>query len=100
LRSLEDGQAVRVAGLVVCRQAPPTAKGHVFLTIEDETGLFNVIVRPDVYEKQRRLVRSQPLLLVEGLLQKQDDALSLLAQRFHPLSKAEKTVWLQPRDFR
>ena len=100
LTSLESGQVVRVAGLVVCRQAPPTAKGHVFLTMEDETGLINVIVRPDVHQRQRRLVRSQPLLVVDGLLQKQDGALSLLAQRFHPVARPEASAWVRSRDFR
>jgi error-prone DNA polymerase len=73
-----DGQTVRVAGLVVVRQRPPTAKGHVFITLEDEEGLIDLIVRPDVYERYREVLRGVPLLLVEGRLQREGHALSVL----------------------
>jgi error-prone DNA polymerase len=71
----------RAGGLVITRQRPGTAKGFVFLTLEDETGLVNVIVRPDVYEKYRRTIRASSTLIVEGRLQKESGCVDLLAQR-------------------
>ncbi len=78
LRDSSDGY-VRVAGIVVCRQQPPTAKSHVFLTLEDETGLVNVILRPKVYERYRQYVRRSPLLLVEGKLETASGVQNVLA---------------------
>lgn len=85
-RDLEEmhGGRVRVAGLLVCKQAPPTAKGHTFLTLEDESGLVNVILRPRVYERYRRYIRGSPLLLVEGVLQTDSGVQSVLATRLAP----------------
>jgi len=74
------GEKVRVAGMVVVRQRPPTAKGFLFITLEDEEGLVNVIVRPDVYERYYRTMRNSLLLLVEGTIQKQQGILNVLAQ--------------------
>ncbi len=76
-----DGQTVRVAGWVVVRQRPPTAKGHVFITLEDEEGLINLIVRPDVYERYRSALRNTPLLWAEGRLQREGHAISVLVHR-------------------
>jgi len=81
LEGQRDGQAVHVAGWVVVRQRPPTAKGHVFITLEDEEGLVNLIVRPDVYERYRDALRNAPLLLVEGRLQREGHAISVLVVR-------------------
>ncbi len=61
-----------MAGAVICRQRPGTASGFLFLTLEDETGLVNVIVRPDLFAAERALLVSEPLLEVDGLLQTQD----------------------------
>jgi error-prone DNA polymerase len=82
LESLADGAAVEVAGLVVCRQRPGTAKGFVFLVVEDEFGLVNVIVKPDLYQRQRSLVRTEPFVMVRGELQKRDGTVNLLAESF------------------
>jgi error-prone DNA polymerase len=68
------GQVVEVAGLVVVRQAPPTAKGHLFITLEDETGLMNLIIRPDLYEKRRAVLHGATFLLVKGLTQAQQSS--------------------------
>jgi error-prone DNA polymerase len=73
-----DGQKVRVAGRVVVRQRPPAAKGFVFITLEDEEGLVNLIARPKVYERYRETLRSAALLLVEGELQREGEAFSVL----------------------
>jgi error-prone DNA polymerase len=81
LEGQRDGQTVRVAGLVVVRQRPPTAKGHVFITLEDEEGLVNLIVPPNVYERYRGALQNAPLLLVEGRLQREGHALSVLVHR-------------------
>ena len=75
------GRRVRVAGMVITRQRPGTAKGFVFLTLEDETGISNVIVRPDLFDRERMVVIRQPFLLVEGVLQHQDGVLSVKAER-------------------
>jgi len=74
----QDGQTVRVAGLVVMRQRPPTAKGHVFITLEDEEGLVNLIVRPAVYERYRLALRNSTLLWAEGRLQREGQTASVL----------------------
>ncbi len=76
-----DGEQVRVAGQVVVRQSPPTAKGHLFITLEDETGLTNLIVRPALYARQREVLRYAPLLAAAGRLQRQGEACSVLVTR-------------------
>jgi len=81
LPQARDGRRVRVAGMVITRQRPGTAKGFVFLTLEDETGVSNVIVRPDLFDRERLTVIRQPFLLVEGVLQHQDGVLSVKAER-------------------
>jgi error-prone DNA polymerase len=81
LPQARDGRRVRVAGMVITRQRPGTAKGFVFLTLEDETGVANVIVRPDLFDRTRLVVVRQPFLLVEGILQHQDGVLSVRAER-------------------
>jgi error-prone DNA polymerase len=80
-----DGRRVRVAGMVITRQRPGTAKGFVFLTLEDETGISNIIVRPDVFDRDRLMVVRQPFLLVDGVLQHQDGVLSVRAERFEKI---------------
>ena len=81
LPQARDGRRVRVAGMVITRQRPGTAKGFVFLTLEDETGISNVIIRPDLFDRERATVIRQPFLLVEGVLQHQDGVLSVKAER-------------------
>ncbi len=80
LERKQNGERVRVAGLVVVRQRPPTAKGFVFITMEDEDGLMNVIVRPDVYQRYYKVLRNCFLLIVEGTIQKQRGILNVLAE--------------------
>ena len=76
-----NGRRVRVAGAVITRQRPGTAKGFVFLTLEDETGIANVIVRPDLFDAQRRVVVEESFLMVEGTLQIQEGVTSVKAER-------------------
>jgi len=85
LRSCKDGEYVRTAGCVIARQRPGTAKGFVFLSMEDETGIANVIVTPDFYEKERVLVSRGRFLLVEGALQNQDGVIHVKAMRLTAL---------------
>ena len=84
VESLEDGREIEVAGLVVCRQQPGTAKGFVFMVLEDEVGLVNVIVKPDLYERERVVVRAEPFLVIRGLLQRRDGITNLIAQKLTP----------------
>ena len=86
LGSLEDGTPVQVAGMVVCRQRPGSAKGFVFLLIEDEFGLANIIVRPHLYETERSLVRAEPFVVVEGTLERRDGTINVAARRISVLA--------------
>jgi error-prone DNA polymerase len=92
LAALADGQRVRVAGQVIVRQRPGTAKGFVFLSLEDETGVANAIVRPPLFERQRAVLVHEPFLVVEGILQHQDGVLSVRAQRVRPLVPLDTRV--------
>jgi len=83
------GRRVRVAGAVITRQRPGTAKGFVFLTLEDETGIANVIVRPDLFAEARLVIVSEPYLVVEGTLQIQEGVTSIKAERVRPLERGE-----------
>jgi error-prone DNA polymerase len=85
MESMPDGAPVEVAGLVVCRQRPGTAKGFVFLVLEDEFGLVNVVVKPGLHDEQRSLVRREPFVIVRGELQRRDGTLSVIAERFAAL---------------
>ena len=80
LPRLEHGARVEVAGLVVARQRPETAKGFVFVLVEDVAGMVNVIVRPDVYREHRTAIRGEPLLWVRGKLAKDDGTVNVLAE--------------------
>jgi error-prone DNA polymerase len=79
------GAVVRVAGSVIVRQRPGTAKGFVFLSLEDETGIANVIVTPRLFARNRLVLVTAPLLLVEGILQSQDGVVSVRAHRVTPM---------------
>ena len=76
-----DGDRVRVAGRVIVRQRPPTAKGFAFITLEDEEGVMNLVIRPDVYERYRTTLRNNPILLVEGKMQRVDGVLNVIVER-------------------
>ena len=99
LERLRDGMAVTVAGLVVCRQRPMTASGFTFLSLEDEHGLANVIVRPTLYERKRTLIRTEPFLLVSGVLQRRDGTTNVLARDVHPLRVPPDMVAPRSKDW-
>jgi error-prone DNA polymerase len=90
VENMEQGQPVTVGGLVAVRQAPETAKGFVFHSIEDRYGLVNVITRPSLVPKFRRLIESAPALIVHGHIERQQRAVNVIAERFEPLSVASE----------
>ena len=81
LHVARQGRRVRVAGMVITRQRPGTAKGFVFLTLEDETGIANIIVRPDLFARDRLVIVEEPFLIVDGVLQNQDGVTSVRAEQ-------------------
>jgi error-prone DNA polymerase len=86
LQRMRHGGPVRVAGAVVVRQRPGTAKGFVFLNLEDETGLVNVVVPPPLFQRYRLTLVEEPFLWVEGTLEHREGVISVRAGRLHPLS--------------
>jgi error-prone DNA polymerase len=86
LKSLPNGRRTRIGGCVIARQRPGTAKGFVFLSLEDETGVANAIINPDLFQKNRLLVSSEQFLMIEGILQNQDNVISVKAERVLPLA--------------
>ena len=93
------GRRVRTAGMVITRQRPGTAKGFVFLTLEDETGIANIIVRPDLYASDRLIIVESSFLLVEGVLQNQDGVTSIKAERVSRLAGLPDSAAIDSHDF-
>jgi error-prone DNA polymerase len=91
LHRMRDGTSVRVAGSVIARQRPGTAKGFVFLSLEDETGIANAILTPQIFREHHVVVVHQQFLMLEGVLQNQENVISVKVQRLRPLflTKAE-----------
>ncbi len=89
IEQLSDGQVARAAGIVTCRQRPGTASGVTFVTLEDETGMLNVVVWPAIAERQRRELLSASLLAVFGVVQRDGPVLHLVARRL-----ADRSAWL------
>jgi len=96
---IADGREVAVAGLVICRQRPGTAKGFVFLTLEDETGMVNVVVTPKRFEQQALLISTTPLLLVRGILQIEQGVINVRANRFRGLQAELGAEFARSHDF-
>jgi error-prone DNA polymerase len=99
LHASRDGARVATAGLVICRQRPGTAKGFVFLTLEDETGMVNVVVTPKRYERDALLIATSPLLLVRGTLQIEQRVVNLKGEVFRALSADVGAEWAGRHDF-
>jgi error-prone DNA polymerase len=97
LREHKDGEFVRTAGCVIARQRPGTAKGFIFISMEDETGIANVIVTPDLYERAKLIVTRSKFLAVEGLLQNCDGVVHVKALRLRELS--DGALSMQSHDF-
>jgi error-prone DNA polymerase len=97
LRTLKDGDYVKTAGMVIARQRPGTAMGFIFLSMEDETGIANVIVTPDLYERERLVVTRAKFIQAEGPLQNQDGVIHVKAMSLRPLS--DQALEVRSHDF-
>jgi error-prone DNA polymerase len=97
LKTRKNGEFVRTAGCIIARQRPGTAKGFIFISMEDETGIANVIVTPDLYDHDRLVVTRSKFLLVEGTLQNQDNVVHVKAAKLKALSDA--ALKTQSHDF-
>jgi error-prone DNA polymerase len=86
LRSVRHGSTVQIAGNVICRQRPGTAKGFVFVSLEDETGVSNAIVTPDLFEQMRLLITEEPFLVIEGQVQNTDNVVLIKAEKIRSLA--------------
>ena len=85
LAHLPNGRRLRIGGCVIARQRPGTAKGMMFMSLEDETGIANAIVAPDLLQKNRALLISERFLMIEGILQNQDNVIHIRAEKVSPL---------------
>jgi error-prone DNA polymerase len=88
---LAPGSRIRFAGVVIVRQRPGTANGTIFLTLEDETGMAQAIVRRELFQENRATIVGNPGLVVEGILQNRDGSISIQAERFWPLRRVVDT---------
>lgn len=99
LYAQEDGETVIVSGGVICRQRPETAKGFVFLTLEDETGMANIIIKPKIFDVYRQVVIQSSLLKVEGLLQLEHGVCNVIARHFEALPPLKEDLYVPARNF-
>ena len=89
---LQDGRRCKVAGLVLVRQKPGSAKGVMFITIEDETGVANLVIWPTLFEKQRRIVLSSGMIEVDGRIQREGQTVHVVAYGLEDLSAELRSV--------
>lgn len=99
LKTWPNGKPVRVAGIVLVRQRPSTAKGITFVTLEDETGIANLIIRPDVWKKFRAAALGATVLLAHGRLQRENEVIHVLVSGLENLSDRMAELTSQSRDF-
>jgi error-prone DNA polymerase len=92
------GSTIQIAGNVICRQRPGTAKGFVFISLEDETGVSNAIVEPDLFERFRLVITEEAFLLIEGQVQNSDGVVLIKARDIKPLVH-ERLVGSESHDF-
>jgi error-prone DNA polymerase len=98
LRECKHGQRVKIAGMVICRQRPGTAKGHVFVSLEDETGIANAFVHSDTFEANRLVITQEPFLSIHGRLQNVEGVISVYAMRIEALH-FEQVLGAESHDF-
>jgi error-prone DNA polymerase len=98
LPQARSGAIVRIGGAVICRQRPGTAKGFVFISVEDETGVANAVVEPAFFEAHRLTITHEPFLLIEGRLQNIESVIHIRATRVEPLL-ARPLVEMASHDF-
>jgi error-prone DNA polymerase len=99
LRRETNGEELTVAGGVICRQRPETAKGFVFLTLEDETGMANIIVNPKVFDQYRTVLLNNDFLAITGKLQLEEGVCNVIANHVEPLPSISSDLHLCSRDF-
>jgi error-prone DNA polymerase len=99
LPQARNGQTIQIAGNVICRQRPGTAKGFVFISLEDETGVSNAIVHPDLFEEFRLLIVEESFLLIEGKVQNSEGVVLIKARKLRPLAH-DQLAGSQSHDFR
>jgi error-prone DNA polymerase len=92
------GSTIQIAGNVICRQRPGTAKGFVFISLEDETGVSNAIVEPDLFERFRLVITEEAFLLIQGEVQNSDGVILIKARDIRPLAH-EQLIGSQSHDF-
>jgi error-prone DNA polymerase len=100
LKSLPSGAKVLVGGVVIIRQRPQTAKGFIFVTLEDETGFINIVVKPHLALTCKRIVTHSKALLVSGEIEKRDGVINVIGKRFAPLEFRQANLRLKSREFR
>jgi error-prone DNA polymerase len=99
LRAIEQGTYIRVAGIVLVRQRPGTAKGITFVTLEDETGQINLIIRLHIWEKYYRVARTAPGYIAHGRLQNHKGIIHVLVSKLENLSESLQAMNLSARNF-
>ncbi len=97
-KAQRDGMILKVAGCVITRQRPGTAKGFVFLSLEDETGIVNVIVQPDLFDRRRHVCTTAPYVLIKGVLQSVTGVISVKAGEIEELSFRDAAI-MRSHDF-
>ena len=100
LRAARDGQWAKIAGLVIVRQRPGTAKGFCFITLEDETGTANAVVVPDMFQRYRAVIHTAALLQIEGPLQRVDGVIHVRARRIRELTVPQQPIALTGSGYR
>lgn len=95
-----NNQHIRVAGLIILRQRPSTAKGITFVTLEDETGTANLVIMPDIWERYHRTLRTCPAWIVHGKLEKKSNVIHVIVSRVDDLSEQAQKLGIKSRDFR
>jgi error-prone DNA polymerase len=100
LPTTRPGRQVRVAGLVLVRQRPGTASGITFVTLEDETGVANLVIRPDVWQRFRPAAKNAVALLAQGRLERQGEVIHILANRLIDVREISGQMGSRSRDFR
>jgi error-prone DNA polymerase len=100
LPQIPDGRHVRVAGLVILRQRPGTAKGITFVTLEDETGVVNLVVKQAIWEKYYQVARRSPAWIAHGKLEQRDGVIHVVVNRLEDMAQSAGEVAVKSRDFR
>lgn len=98
---MPHGSTVSVAGIIICRQRPGTASGIVFMTMEDETGIANLVIKPDIYQRHRPAARHNACLVVRGRVERQGEVVHVLVETIRAIqpSLTRDELVVQSRDF-